>query len=204
MDAIHKIVSRRLIDRSQKRHSKRLVAEENCKDDDETAYDEWNVYSSSFNPNFEMLSCEVQCNTDSSGSNSLSTEEAMTPSPQGSASGDEYPTRKLSTGELSGADISKTVRERTLYKVSSAVRKKFSLANPFCNNQKNVNRNLNADSEKIDDCDKERWSGAQGEIKESAKDKPKRKKIDIMDVRILGRRQGNENQQLLKDEVDEE
>lgn len=54
MDAIHKIVSRRLTDRSQKWHSKRLVAEENCKDSGDVADEDWNAHMSNFNPNFDM------------------------------------------------------------------------------------------------------------------------------------------------------
>uniref|UniRef100_A0A915A8N6 Uncharacterized protein n=2 Tax=Parascaris univalens TaxID=6257 RepID=A0A915A8N6_PARUN len=203
MDAIHKIVSRKLTDRSQKWHSKRLVAEENCKDSGDIANEEWNVHMSNFNPNFDMPSCDVRCNMDSCGSDSLNVDESMASPSRDSASGDEHP-RKLSTGELSGTDVSKYGRERPLQKVSSAMRMKFSLSNPFSNSQKNVAPSCNAGIEETSNCDKERGSSARSDAKKAAKEKLRRKKIDITDVRILGRRLGNENRRLLIDDLDDD
>ncbi|VDK45760.1 unnamed protein product [Anisakis simplex] len=232
MDALQKIVSRRLTDHSQKRHSKRLVAEMN---NSECAYgvnttinssnvinnnstipnDDWNLHILSLNPNFEMLSCEVQCsngNDDSLGNdlmvNSLSNvDHSMIPSPQGSSSvsSDGYSsnTSKLSvTAELNSNElinVPRDGRERAIHKVSSVVRKKLSLSNLF---SKHLHLYGDEDCESdIDGSCKGRRSSARCEVKKAAKTKPKRKKVDLIDVRILGRRQENENQHLLIEEI---
>lgn len=63
--------------------------------------------------------------------------------------------------------------------VSSAMRMKFSLSNPFSNSQKNVAPSSNAGTEETSNCDKEWRSSARSDAKKTPKEKPRRKKVQI-------------------------
>ncbi|VDO25585.1 unnamed protein product [Onchocerca flexuosa] len=200
MEALQRMMTKRLDEHSYKRTAKRLVVNEYVNDVDFNDKTE----ISNMNPAYDILYGETIRARSNPNSSTIGASFSATTCSATTSPGSLYhiePTHTVTTTTILNDDHSRT--DKLLRKISLAVRRKLTMK-PFVNEQRNPYIISNCGKDSYRDDSKSSQRTVQNDMEKQIRLKSARKVIDLVDMYAIGRKHRSEHRKLLNEEYGED
>ncbi|KAL3981893.1 hypothetical protein ACH3XW_44945 [Acanthocheilonema viteae] len=197
MEALQRMMTRRLDEHSYKRTAKRLVVDEYTNDVDFNDKTE----IASINPAYDIIYGETVRARSSPNNSATDVSFSTTTCPAITSPSPVYHIEPTSTVTATAINDDHSHTDKLLRKVSLAVRRKLTGSKPFVSEQRNTHRVSHRNSKDSNhDDSKNSQRIAQNDSKKQVRLKSAKKMIDLVDLCSIGCKHRSEHRKLLNDE----
>ncbi|CAG9539208.1 unnamed protein product [Cercopithifilaria johnstoni] len=196
MEALQRMMMRRLDEHSYKRTAKRLVVDEYANDADFNDRTE----IASMNPAYDIIYSEAVRTRSNPNNSTTNAFFSTTTCPASTSPSSVYHIEPIPAVTAAAVNDDHSHTDKLLRKVSLAVRRKLIGPKPFVNEKRNTRRISHRNKESNHDDSKSNQRIAQNDSEKQIKPNSSRKMIDLVDLRAIGRKHRNEHRKLLNEE----